>query len=90
MEEDGLGFDFKWNKGFSDCLIEYMQLDPIFRGPHHAELIFSMVYNYSENFMLALDFEQGSGPEEDEACQSEGDVWIYDAAPGQEAVRDGM
>ena len=53
VEEDGLGFDFKWNKGFSDCLIEYMQLDPIFRGPHHAELIFSMVYNYSENFMLA-------------------------------------
>ena len=31
-----------------------MQLDPIFRGPHHQELIFSMVYNYSENFMLAL------------------------------------
>ena len=60
VEEDGLGFDFKWNKGFSDCLIEYMQLDPIFRGPHHAELIFSMVYNYSENFMLALDFEEVS------------------------------
>ena len=60
VEEDGLGFDYKWNKGFSDCLIEYMQLDPIFRGPHHAELIFSMVYNYSENFMLALDYEDVS------------------------------
>ena len=61
VEEDGLGFDFKWNKGFRDSLIEYMQLDPIFRGPHHPELIFSMVYNYSENFMLALDCEDVSG-----------------------------
>ena len=61
VEEDGLGFDYKWNKGFRDSLIEYMQLDPIFRGPHHAELIFSMVYNYSENFMLALDWEDVSG-----------------------------
>lgn len=61
VEEDGLGFDFKWNKGFRDSLIEYMQLDPIFRGPHHPELIFSMVYNYSENFMLALDYEDVAG-----------------------------
>ena len=60
-EEDGLGFDYKWNRGFNDSLIEYMQLDPIFRGPHHSELIFSMVYNYSENFMLALDQEDVSG-----------------------------
>ena len=61
VEEDGLGFDYKWNKGFRDSLMEYIQLDPIFRGPHHAELIFSMVYNYSENFMLALDWEDVSG-----------------------------
>ena len=60
-EEDGLGFDLKWNKGFCDSLVDYMQLDPIFRGPHHSELIFSMVYNYSENFMLALDQEDVSG-----------------------------
>ena len=57
VEDDGLGFDFKWNKGFKNALIEYMQLDPIFRGSHHAELIFSMVYNYSENFMLALPWQ---------------------------------
>ena len=60
VEDDGLGFDYKWNKGFMDSLIEYMQLDPLFRGPHHSELIFSMVYNYSENFMPALDIEEVS------------------------------
>ena len=54
VDDDGLGFDFKWNAGFRDALIEYMQLDPIFRGPHHQDLIFSMVYNYSEKFMLSL------------------------------------
>lgn len=57
VQEDGLGFDYKWNKGFRDGLIEYIQLDPIFRGPHHQQLIFSMVYNYSENFMLSLSYE---------------------------------
>lgn len=56
-DEEGLGFDYKWNKGFRDGLIEYIQLDPIFRGPHHQQLIFSMVYNYSENFMLSLSYE---------------------------------
>ncbi len=61
VEEGGLGFDYKWNGGFKDSLIEYMQLDPIFRGPHHSELIFSMVYNYSEKFMLALSCEDVSG-----------------------------
>ncbi len=61
VEEGGLGFDYKWNKGFQDSLIEYMQLDPIFRGAHHSELIFSMVYNYSEDFLLAFDCEAVSG-----------------------------
>ena len=57
VSEGGLGLDYKWNRGFRDALIEYIQLDPIFRGPHHQQLIFSMVYNYSEQFMLALSYE---------------------------------
>ncbi len=61
VEDGGLGFDYKWNDGFRNSLIEYMQLDPIFRGPHHSELIFSMVYNYSEKFMVALNCEDVSG-----------------------------
>ncbi len=62
VEEGGLGFDYKWNAGFRDSLLEYMQLDPIFRGPHHPELIFSMVYNYSEDFLLALSTLDVLGP----------------------------
>ncbi len=62
VPEGGLGLDYKWNKGFRDALLEYIQLDPIFRGPHHSQLIFSMVYNYCEHFMLTLSYEDVTEP----------------------------
>lgn len=54
LEEEGLGFDLKWNNGFTDDFIRYMRFDPYFRSKHHSELTFSMIYNYTERFMLAL------------------------------------
>ena len=57
MEEDGLGFDFKWNTGWTDDLLGYMSLDPIFRGYHHGELTFSMIYAYSEDYMLTFSHD---------------------------------
>ena len=57
-EEEGLGFDFKWNDGWTSDFLSYMQLDPVFRGYHHGELIFSMVYQYSEKFMLTISHEE--------------------------------
>jgi 1,4-alpha-glucan branching enzyme len=56
-EKSGLGFDLKWNNGCIDDYMRYIQLDPLFRGSHQDDLTFSMVYNYSENFMLALSHE---------------------------------
>lgn len=61
VTEEGLGIDYEWNRGFREGLLNYIQLDPIFRGPHHGELIFSMVYNYSEDFVLALPTQTVSG-----------------------------
>lgn len=58
VEEGGLGFDYKWNMGWMNDFLGYMQLDPIFRGPHHGELTFSMIYNYSENFILSLSHDE--------------------------------
>ncbi len=52
LDEGGLGFDYKWNTGWMNDFIGYMQLDPIFRSHHHGELTFSMVYAYSEEFIL--------------------------------------
>ena len=56
--EDGLGFDYKWNMGWMNDFIGYMSNDPYFRGSHHNELTFSMIYAYSERFMLSLSHDE--------------------------------
>ncbi len=58
VEEGGLGFDFKWNMGWMNDFLGYIQLDPLYRKYHHNELTFSMVYEYSENFMLVLSHDE--------------------------------
>lgn len=58
VEEDGLGFDYKWNMGWMNDFLGYMQLDPIFRSHHHGELTFSMIYAYSEDFILTLSHDE--------------------------------
>ena len=58
VEEDGLGFDYKWNMGWMNDFTEYMKNDPVYRGAHHDQLTFSMVYAYSEKFMLSLSHDE--------------------------------
>ena len=62
VDAGGLGFDYKWNNGWTRDFLSYMQNDPIFRGGHHDELTFSLIYSYTERFILALtheDMEKG-------------------------------
>ena len=56
--KDGLGFDLKWNMGQMHDFTGYMRLDPYFRGQHHGELTLSMVYQYSEKFMLEVSHDE--------------------------------
>lgn len=58
VEEGGLGFDFKWNMGWMNDFLNYIKLDPLYRKYHHNQLTFSMVYEYSEKFMLVLSHDE--------------------------------
>ena len=57
-ENGGLGFNFKWNMGWMNDTLSYMQLDPIYRQYHHNKMTFGMMYQYSENFVLPLSHDE--------------------------------
>ena len=57
-EKGGLGFNFKWNMGWMNDTLSYMEKDPVYRQYHHNQMTFGMVYQYSENFVLPLSHDE--------------------------------
>ncbi len=75
VEQEGLGFHYKWDMGWMHDTLSYFQRDPLYRKFHHNELTFRMMYAYSEHFVLALSHDEVVHGKGSLLHKMAGDLW---------------
>ncbi len=74
-QENGLGFDLKWNMGWMHDTLKYMSADPLYRAYHQGELTFSLLYAFSEKFLLPFSHDEVVHLKKSMLDKMPGDLW---------------